>query len=668
MNFQKNEFFFQLKETCSLSFKIQKKLLDFLLSSSSSDSKSSSLVLFNSKEYAQIISLVHKGINVLKLNPKDFEDFVIQETIECFQRIPRIDIIHWNHFKLYTQWYTKIFFYVKNVNFKAVMEKTFCKDCNNTRLFYELAEFCYKPENYRKRENHVLFDILFLFFNDYGTDTDTGTDIDTDTNTIEFNFLKNYEMEFKEFSLNGKKPTEIKEFIDKEVYFFPKFFEKQLEQLIVMKTLTLNSESDNCNFNWDLENWYWYWFYNFKYKSKTCKDFETWLLEKISPLVSLEEIISFYNEIFSCFERDSFLKQNVINTFYKFGFLKREAELVKLLDSSTVVVVDIHKVFKIFRFFKNKDEFLELYKNNLALKLLRKRNTTTTTLDIDKEKNFIGFLKQEMGPSYTLKIEKMLFDIHVQETGPRPGPEKILNFSSWPDFITSNNFSLLGQNNTNNFTTLKIHNFIKKTMDEYHELHKNNRILEPILTEGKICLRFVNGKNNYNITMNPIQAMIFDCIFSRKEMGIESTDILNSIPVSIPLEVLHVYLQPFLKLKLVKSSSLSSLSSKEATFQINTEFHSPLRAIQIPNPILKKKENDGGGSKQDLERKFSINSCIVRIMKSRKLLRYDDLVWQVISFTSKIFETKPRQVKTQIEELIESEYLERRDDEFIAYL
>jgi cullin 1 len=58
------------------------------------------------------------------------------------------------------------------------------------------------------------------------------------------------------------------------------------------------------------------------------------------------------------------------------------------------------------------------------------------------------------------------------------------------------------------------------------------------------------------------------------------------------------------------------------------------------------------------DRAFAIDATIVRIMKSRKVLRNQELVTEVLT-QLQFFRPEPRMIKKRIESLIEREYLER---------
>lgn len=63
-----------------------------------------------------------------------------------------------------------------------------------------------------------------------------------------------------------------------------------------------------------------------------------------------------------------------------------------------------------------------------------------------------------------------------------------------------------------------------------------------------------------------------------------------------------------------------------------------------------------------------MDAAVVRIMKTRKQLRHNLLVAEVIQQLSARFKPKPNDIKKRIEALIEQEYMERDEKDRSTYL
>lgn len=95
----------------------------------------------------------------------------------------------------------------------------------------------------------------------------------------------------------------------------------------------------------------------------------------------------------------------------------------------------------------------------------------------------------------------------------------------------------------------------------------------------------------------------------------------------------------------------------EDLWALNEKFTSKLKRFVVkearfPTDV---KEDTAG---VDAERKYAIESCIVRVMKSRKVYGHQDLINDVMKLLLK-FSPDAKDVRSGIEGLIKKEYLER---------
>lgn len=78
----------------------------------------------------------------------------------------------------------------------------------------------------------------------------------------------------------------------------------------------------------------------------------------------------------------------------------------------------------------------------------------------------------------------------------------------------------------------------------------------------------------------------------------------------------------------------------------------------------KQKEDDEGRQQfveeMTREREFVVDACIVRVMKSRRVMKHNELYLEVIKLTHN-FKPDIPVIKRRIESLLEREYLKRDD-------
>jgi cullin 3 len=72
--------------------------------------------------------------------------------------------------------------------------------------------------------------------------------------------------------------------------------------------------------------------------------------------------------------------------------------------------------------------------------------------------------------------------------------------------------------------------------------------------------------------------------------------------------------------------------------------------------------------KVEEDRRFEIEACIVRIMKSRKKIKHNQLIAELVEQVSSRFHPNLSVIKNRIETLIDRDYMERAEDDKETYL
>jgi len=341
----------------------------------------------------------------------------------------------------------------------------------------------------------------------------------------------------------------------------------------------------------------------------------------------------------------------------------------------------LEKTVQLFSYLTDKDLFAEIYRNQLAKRLLNQRSASD-----DAEKLMIGKLKLRCGSQFTGKMEGMLNDLaigvdHQQDFDqhlPKLGQDKIPEFSVqvlttgyWPSFHA------IEPRLPNDM--IHCTNIFK----EYYDKKNSKRRLAWMYSLGNATIKasfFPQPKKdnkpttkNYDLQVSTLQAVVLLAFnvagdSSEDHRRQNNTDwSYDSVrqAVNIPDEHLKRVLHSLAcaKHKILSKTPPGNAIKSTDTFRVNAAFSCPMRKIRIPMANLDESHNP---KRVEEDRTVAIEAAVVRIMKARKTLDHQQLLAEVLSQLS-FFRPNPKVIKRRIEALIDREYLERDPDLPNAY-
>lgn len=409
---------------------------------------------------------------------------------------------------------------------------------------------------------------------------------------------------------------------------------------------------------------------------------------------------------------DSLLRKPGSNSSQGSNYINKsltETEIDEKLSLSIIV----------FKYIDDKDIFQKFYSKNMARRLI-----FSQLASMEAEESMINKLKQVCGYEFTAKLHRMFTDIGLSnelrelftQVLRQQGTQLGINFSiyvlqagSWP----------LGQSPVTSFVLPPILANSVKAFEEYYYSRFNGRVLTWLYhhctADLKLCY---TAKRQYSVSMQTFHAAILLQFEASDELAYEQI----SKATQLSDDQLSKHLQGLIEAKILllsgddqkastshaveakpadlveskmtnvtestsvdsfkqgdttamgSSSSTTGNSSHQLTFdqstriKLNLDFTSRKTKFKIAvvqrdtnyQHVREQNESEQTHSSIDEDRKLYIQAAIVRVMKSRKSAKHNQLIQEVISITKNHFTPSVPMIKKCIEILMEKQYIERK--------
>ncbi|EGR33897.1 hypothetical protein IMG5_032160 [Ichthyophthirius multifiliis] len=287
-------------------------------------------------------------------------------------------------------------------------------------------------------------------------------------------------------------------------------------------------------------------------------------------------------------------------------------------NSEQEIEEKMQDIINILLCFYSRDGFILHYSRFLSNRLL-----TGSSLSDENEKRLITQIKKEIGKSTTNKLTEMCTDIQISQTIMAEIKKKMRDLDSskcneidWKITVLANaHWQIQPETEVQIPQELKwiCENYIKIYLDK----HKGRNI-KWAFSQGSAE---IYGKFDKKYTL---------------DQDIEIGEYEN-------LKINNIFAHKLFKIKMHPTQELRKTLKQD-------KGNSQSLDDQIDIELKKIRDNQ-------------LDACIVRIMKSRKHLKLNELNQEVVKLMSHIFKPQPQQIKQRIESLIEREYLTRSDED-----
>ncbi|XP_075213693.1 cullin 2 [Lycorma delicatula] len=308
----------------------------------------------------------------------------------------------------------------------------------------------------------------------------------------------------------------------------------------------------------------------------------------------------------------------------------------------------------IFKYIDDKDVFQKFYSRMLAKRLIHQQSQS-----MDAEEAMINRLKQACGYEFTNKLHRMFTDISVSTDL----NNKFSAFLKKDNIDLGINFSIyvlqagawpLGQTALTSFAVPQELEKSVLMFENFYHNHFSGRKLTWLhhLCQGELKLGYL--KKPYIVTMQTFQMAVL-LLFENAD-SLTCAEVQETLQLNADQFSKHISSLVDCKLLLANSETLIG----DTVLSLNMEYSNKRTRLRISTALQKEspQELEQTVTAVDEDRKLYLQAAIVRIMKSRKVLRHNTLIQEVLS-QSKAFAPAISMIKKCIESLIDKQYIER---------
>lgn len=338
------------------------------------------------------------------------------------------------------------------------------------------------------------------------------------------------------------------------------------------------------------------------------------------------------------------------------SLLKKSAKVA----SESEIEEKLARSITVFKYVDDKDIFQKFYARMLAKRLIHQQSQS-----MDAEEAMIDRLKQACGYEFTNKLHRMFTDMSVSAdlnakfTASLRERESenhqfgigfivyVLQAGAWPLGLPTSPGPF--------HVPQQLERSVQAFESFYHAQFSGRKLTWlHHLCQGELKLNYL--KKPYLVTVQTYQMALL-LLFERCD-SITCKEAATSLHLSHDQLVKHAV--SLVDCKLLKKSTKEDLE-EETVLTLNFEYYNKRTKFRITGALQRDTPHDAEVTHRsvDDDRKLYLQAAIVRIMKSRKLLRHNQLVQEVLGQSKVTFAPSIGMIKKCIENLIDKQYIER---------
>lgn len=349
------------------------------------------------------------------------------------------------------------------------------------------------------------------------------------------------------------------------------------------------------------------------------------------------------------------------------------------------------QVMTVFKYIEDKDVFQKFYSRMLAKRLVQ-----STSASDDAETTMISKLKEACGFEYTNKLQRMFQDMQISK-------DLNSNYADWLDqtfesaerkaFVDAS-YNILGTGfwplspPTTTFTPPQL---VVQTYERFTRFYNNKHQGRKLswlwhLCKGEMKANYCKVAGQKVSPTFQVSTYQMAILLPFNDQDTVSYDEIAEL-TKLDKQTLDPSISVFIKAKVLIAEPEGAKPESGTVYKLNTGFKSKKVKINFNIAIKGEQKQEAEDTHKTIEedRKLLMQVCIklkhflsstqltrqsaiVRIMKSRKKMKHQQLVSETIQQIKNRFMPRVPDIKKCIDILLEKEYLERLEGDELGYL
>ncbi|PCH33173.1 Cullin-domain-containing protein [Wolfiporia cocos MD-104 SS10] len=328
---------------------------------------------------------------------------------------------------------------------------------------------------------------------------------------------------------------------------------------------------------------------------------------------------------------------------------------------------ELDAVLGLYRFTNDKDVFRAFYHRALAKRLLLERSASD-----DFEKRMLKKLKEEYDPEFGMG-DQMFTDLALSRDIMREYTESRARLGI-PESAQKLNVMVL-QRSVWPFAARKYDVDLPATMQDelsryatfYKSRHSGHKLdWDHALGTVTLRARFKNGEKELSVSL--YQALVLLLFNEGTEMtftDLKTQTRMDDAELRRTLQSLALG-----KKRVLRKTPVGKDVNDGDVFSFHADFTDPRYAVHINSIQVKETPEESKRTQNSIEgdRKHALDAAIVRVMKARKELHYEQLKAATIDAVKNHFVPEVSVIKKRIQGLVEQEYLRRDEGDMNLYI